>query len=483
MKKTGRIKTKHAAWSAAFTAAVIAIVVVANLFAGLAESKFSLTADMTGNDLYVLSDDTKEFLGSMNDDFTISVLSDEIGYSQGVRTGIINEILKKYESSSKGHIKIQYIDTYTNPAILSKYQNESIEENGLIIEGNEGYSIISMSDMFTTQVNESSLTSQVTDCKAEQVLSSALIKLSADTQPKIYLIEGHGETYYEKMTERITSGSYKCENLSLTTGSVPEDADLIIVSAPQSDFSAEELLKLDDYLKNAGNMIFLYGSESPRLANINRYLEEWGVVFDENIIVDPSRYIGNGIQISPELADAEINSKCMELTDRFLLTPGARSISIIGQNTGTRELAPVLTTSSAAYAKSYANEAGLISTVEKEAGDAEGIMNVGVLVTSAAITDKKAETGMILFLSSPAMFSDSLLETSNLLNDYYFANTLSYMTGGTAQFVSIPSKNMKDSTLSTVGTSSGMLMILVVVIPSLLILLAGLLKWRNRRKL
>lgn len=483
MKKTRGVKTAHAAWSLAFTAVIIAVAVAANLLVGAAEQRFSLTLDMTGDELYALSDDTLQLLSSMEENVTISVLADEVKYRQGIRTGVIDEILKRYQSASGGHIRLQYVNAYTNPGMMAKYENERIEENGLIVESGGGHRVIAMSELFGTQTSEVTLTAQITDCRAEQVLTSALLKLSAKTQPHIYLIEGHGETYYDKMVAEMEAGSYFLSRFSLMSGGVPEDADLLILSAPQSDFSKSELTSLDNYLKNSGNLILLYGSDSPALANLDSYLAEWGVRFEQNIISDPSRYVGSPVQISPLLAEEKLNEKCLQFTDRVLLTPGARSISITGGSGGTRELVPVLFSGRKSYAKSYANESGVISTVEKEKGDEEGPMNVGVLATSAASSDGRIKTGSVLFLSSPAMFSDSLLETSNLLNDYYFQNTISYMTGGTTNFVSIPSRNMKDNALNAAGTGNGVLFFAVVLLPSAAVLLLGILRWRSRRKL
>jgi ABC-2 type transport system permease protein len=476
-------KTMIKAFSLAFTVTVILIVLVFNILVGAAEKRFSLKLDMTGGKVFTLTEETKSFLSGLKEDFTINVLSDEVTYKQGVRTGIVNEILLRYKKAAGHRIKLQYIDTYTNPGILTKYQNENIEENGLIIEGGPGHKVISMAELFGTKTNDTTFKEQIVDCRAEQVITSALVKLSSDTLPKVYIVEGHGETYYDSMIKLIESGSYEISRLSLFKQDIPLDADLIIISSPKVDFSSQELSRLDDYLGKFGNMIMLYGSESPDLPNLDGYLEEWGVNFEKNIILDPIRYVGNVVQISPLMRDLEINKNFKDIQDRFLLTPGARGISILWESHNKREVNPVLVTSKKAYAKSYENESGLISSIEEKEGDEKGSANVGVLVQNYDMVDKKVQIGRVLFLSSPTMLSDSLLNTSNLLNSYYFMNTLSYMTGGTQDFVSVPSKSMKDNVLNTVKIGNLVLFGVVVILPSALILLFGILRCRFRRKL
>lgn len=476
-------KTMIKAFSLTFTVTVIVIVLVFNMLVGAAEKRFSLKLDMTRGKIFTLAEETKSFLSNLKEDFTISVLSDEVTYKQGVRTGIINEILLGYKKAAGSRIKLQYIDTYTNPGILTKYQNETIEENDLIIEGSRGHKVVPMSELFGTKTNKTTFKDEIMDCRAEQVITSALAKLLAETLPKVYLVEGHEETYYEGMVRLIESGSYELSRLSLFTQDIPKDADLIIISSPKVDFSSQELRRLDEYLGKYGNMIMLYGSESPDLPNLDGYLKEWGVNFEKNIILDPIRYIGNIVQISPLMRDLEINKNFSHIQDRFLLTPGARAINILWESHNKREVNPVLVTSEKAYAKSYENESGLISSIEEEEGDKKGSANVGVLVQNYDMVDKKVEVGRILFLSSPAMLSDSLLNTSNLLNNYYFMNTLSYMTGETQDFVLVPSKSMKDNALNTLKIGNVALFGMMVILPSAAILLFGILRCRFRRKL
>jgi len=481
MKLLGK-KTAYKAYSLTFTVVIIAIVIVLNVLAGIAEERFSLKLDMTSGNIFELTEETKTFLSGMKEHFTITVLSDEVTYSEGLRTGVINEILLRYKSSAGGKINLQYVDTYINPNFLAKYKDGTIEENGLIIEGSRGYRIITMSELFGTEA-VGMIGNQVVECRAEQVITPILMKLSAETQAKVYLIEGHGETYYEGMTKLIESGSYELSRLSLLRQEIPEDADLVVISSPKVDFSPQELKRLDDYLRKFGNMIMQYGAESPDLPNLDRYLEEWGVQFEKNIIIDPVRYVGNVVQVSPFLNDLEINENSRRFQDRFLITPGARAINILWDALNKREVEPVLVTSNMAYAKSYDNESGKISSINQEEGDKNGPLNVGVLVNNFDMVDKEIQIGRVLFLSAPEMLSDSLLNTSNLLNSHYFMDILSYMTGEAQNYVSIPSRSMKDNVLNTVGIGNAVLFGTVVILPSFVILLLGILRWRSRRKL
>ena len=73
-------KTMIKAFSLTFTVTVIVIVLVFNMLVGAAEKRFSLKLDMTRGKVFTLTEETKSLLSNLKEDFTISVLSDEVTY-------------------------------------------------------------------------------------------------------------------------------------------------------------------------------------------------------------------------------------------------------------------------------------------------------------------------------------------------------------------------------------------------------------------
>lgn len=469
-------------YSAAYIIGVVLIVIILNMLMEVAEEKFPFKIDMTGNKVFTLSEGSKEFLSNLEEEFEIYVLSDETIYKNGLRTGVVNEILLQYKRLSKGKINLTYIDIYKNPGILSKYQNDDLQEHQLIVEGENGYMVVKREDLYTTKANTADPKARVSELTAERAITYALARLSTETLKKIYLLTGHGEKYSDGVVKIIQSGAYKLDEISLTNNHVPSDADLILINSPRVDFSIEEISRLDDFLQSFGNIILLCGSETASLPNLDNYLKEWGVEFERNIIVDPTSYIGNVLQTVPKIVDVDINNKVIGFKDRYILTPGSRNINVLWQSHNKREVNPVLITSEKSYTKSYDNESGLISTIDQKEEDKKGISNIAVLVQNFDFVEKEFLIGKLLFLSSPAMLSDSLLETENLLNNYYFSDVLSYMSGG-KETISIESKSMRDNALTTVNVDNLTLFFLIVVAPSLSILIFGVFRYRSRRGL
>jgi hypothetical protein len=471
------------AYSAALSAVVIAIVVVLNMLVEFAEKHFALTLDITAGKVYELTDATKSLLASFEDEeFAITVLADETAFSQGIRTGLVNEILLRYRAESNGRIKLSYADIYVNPGIIEQYENETLEENCLIIEGSKGHRSVNISELFISDKNMVSLKDEIAESRVEQVITNSLYRLHEGRGIKIYMLTGHGETYYDSTLTAMNDEAYETENLSMTLRDVPDDASLIVISSPRTDFSRQDLSRLDDYLAAFGNVVLLYGSASPVLPNLDEYLEKWGVRYDRSIIIDPKRYIGNGAQVAPLPMDFEMNRPILGFADRYILLPGARPIDVLWENRGNRQTNRFLITSEESYSKSYDNKSGLISTVEKEPKDRNGAFNVGVISRLYDVAEGRVRVGAMLFLPSPEMLDDSLTSSPNLLNGYYFKNILSYMTGS-YDAIYIPSKSMRGSVLNAVGVSNIQMFFIVVLAPSSLILTAGILRLLYRRKL
>lgn len=82
-----------------------------------------------------------------------------------------------------------------------------------------------------------------------------------EEQPKVYLLEGHGERELPaSFKEQIEKENIQLEQLSLlNVDSIPEDAAGIMIYAPSSDISREEQTMLADYTKKGGKLFAAAG--------------------------------------------------------------------------------------------------------------------------------------------------------------------------------------------------------------------------------
>ena len=83
-------------------------------------------------------------------------------------------------------------------------------------------------------------------------------------QRKVYFTSGHGEKNitsaerdgYATIVEALKQENYGVETVVLAqTGSVPEDAAVVVVAGPQTDFFPPEVEALRTYLGKAGKVL------------------------------------------------------------------------------------------------------------------------------------------------------------------------------------------------------------------------------------
>lgn len=120
----------------------------------------------------------------------------------------------------------------------------------------------------------------------EEILSAMSI-LSTDKKPKLaYFTQYHGEIADVSMTSLLICAGYDIRVLNLRDSDVPEDCDLLVISAPQTDFekAAEgsgvrtEIERLSTYVENGGHLfVTLHSYLKNPLKNLEAFLASHGI--------------------------------------------------------------------------------------------------------------------------------------------------------------------------------------------------------------
>lgn len=149
----------------------------------------------------------------------------------------------------------------------------------------------------------------------ENIAASIEIILSKTT--KIGYVTGHEEVSLEAAQnpygqqdvnnaanfKAIISDLYELQELKLAEENIPAGMASIIVNGPKTDFTEEELYKIDQFIMKGGNVLFFvdgvvpgqtdyYGNQSfmPNQINLDRLLEKYGVKRGNNIVLDKHCY-------------------------------------------------------------------------------------------------------------------------------------------------------------------------------------------------
>jgi ABC-2 type transport system permease protein len=357
-------KFKYGSYATLMTIFVIAALIIVNLVADL----IPVRMDLTWNKMYSLSDQTHDVLDNLQDDIMIHFIGE-----QGSADQIISEIVQRYTSYSN-RISTDYIDPVRDPITAQKFtkDGEQLADGSLVVERGDVYRIISQYDLYNfSQSSTGSL--QIESLAVEQRLTSAILYVSGAEMPVAYQLEGHGEAPLDfSITDQMELENFDLKSLNLLgLGTVPEDADLLIINAPVRDLSEDETKVLKEYLENQGRAIFLMSLLREDLPNFQSVFRSYGVQLTNSLVIEGEQgsYIGgNPLYLLPVVGDHAI-VKPIKDNSLPLFLPIAQAIEEADTVRNTVTIEPLLTTSGKAFARHAASEE---TSPEKQEEDLTG---------------------------------------------------------------------------------------------------------------
>src|SRR2546426_947950 len=253
-------------------------------------------------------------------------------------------------------------------------------------------------------INYKGRTERVTS-NSEQDLTNGIIKVVTGRQRKVYFTQGHGERDatsqerdgYGGVGAALGRENYTVDKVVLAqTGTVPDDAAVVVVAGPKTDFFPPEIDALKKYLTKAGKLLLELDPpdkpDSPPLTNLIAVAHDWGIDVGNNIVVDISgmgRLIGTDASV-PVAASYPSHP----MTQRFsLLTafPLARSVVPVEGGVEGHIAQPVVETSPRSWAETDVKAlltSGQVAFDEAK-GDKKGPVSIAAAV-NVAVTPGEA---------------------------------------------------------------------------------------------
>jgi gliding motility-associatede transport system auxiliary component len=255
------------------TSAVLNAALLVALFTMLAflSTRYHKRFDWTESRSHSLTDQTHKILDGLQQDVEVTA------FYQPVAAAPARELLERYQYASP-RFKVTFVDPQARPGLVKELGvDESKLGNGLLMVKLAGEKV------------------EVDDL-SESALTNALVKLTRHEKKKVYFLTGHNERPIEGegagkedgfqfAKEALQNENYSVEPLLLATkGSVPEDADVVVIAGPTRPFLPTELDALQRYVAGGGALLVLI---DPRAAtNLYDALGGWGVEVGDDVVVD-----------------------------------------------------------------------------------------------------------------------------------------------------------------------------------------------------
>ena len=473
IKGSFRTRTFRAGgYSLAAAAVVIAIAVAVNLVVGALPADWTKT-DLTSTGLYSLSSQTQQMVSALEDEVTVYWL-----VQSDTEDNTIGELLERYQDLSK-NLKVEHVDPVVSPNFAQQYTTSTLYNNSLIVTCGDRSRYISYYDIYVTDYNSYYTTGTAsTQFDGESQLTSAIDYVTNEDLPTVYTLTGHGESQLPStLSDGAAEENVLLSELSLLTQeSVPEDADALIIYAPQSDISADEKEMLLTYLQGGGKLLLVTDYTDTAMPNLAEVMAYYGASLADGIVMegDSSHHMrGSSYYLLPDIGSHDITSPLAD-GGYYVLMPVAQGISVSDELREGLTVTQLLTTTSASYAKADAYN---LTTYDKEEGDLDGPFALGVAISEEV---EGGSTG-IVWLTTSYMFNNDVDMLVSGANTDLFLNALDWMCQRESS-ISIRAKDLSTEYLTVPSSDvSTWSLILVVTLP-LAFILAGAYITVTRRK-
>ncbi|MCC8169636.1 MAG: GldG family protein [Oscillospiraceae bacterium] len=451
----------------------IAVIILVNVFVTMLTNKLPIKLDMTANGVYSISDQTIEFLKTYDNPTDIYILASETEQDENVRA-----VLDKY-AEKNSNIKITNINVDSNPTFGRDYveNGESLTANSVIVDGGERFKMYELIDLYG--INEQS--GSVNSLNVESKITSALKYVSSDETLKAYFVKGHNETDLTSgAVQKLTDENYEVSDINLVTEDIPDDASLIIIAAPTTDFSTAETAKLESYLSKGGNAHFYFDIKSIGLTNLYDYLRSWGIEVHDDAVVE-TNISENAVALSgsnmyliiPEIKSNELTDSIIENKRTLAYFPYSKSIKVLFESSGDVSVVPLLSSTSDAYTTTNFDDK--TKTDEDETGE--------FTVAALAVNSKY---GSVIYVSGNTMLmSIPPKQVSNgfgFANYDYFMNINNLMTGSTESF-DVGGKTLVGNVITIKPIQQLVIGFIFAILIPAAALIIGIVIWFKRRRL
>ncbi|HJC80978.1 MAG TPA: GldG family protein [Candidatus Mediterraneibacter excrementipullorum] len=470
----GTRSSKVGSYSFFLTAIVLAILITVNYALSFLPDSYA-QEDLTANQLYSISSQSKVLLSSLEEDITIYWI-----VAAGEEDEYVEKLLHNYEDYSS-HINVEKKDPDLNPDFTNSYTDEEVYNNSIIVECGDKYRYISYEEMYeVSSTSYYSIYSSADEFSGEKLITSAISYCTTDELPVVHILEGHGEAELTSgFTDALEADNLETENLSLLNGdSVPDDVKCILINAPSTDISEQEKDMLIEFLEGGGRILILSGTnEEDALTNLNAVAGYYGISVIEGVVIEESQdhYVFNmPVLLMPDMESGDITDPLIE-DNYHVIMPMAKALDV-SEPDGDTDVTPLLTSSEESFIK---EEGYNIETYDKEDGDTGGPLTLAALVTKDIDDENQMQ---LVWTASSLMLEEAYNQYSSDANEDFVLNILEMMCEKDDS-ISVRSKSLTNEYLTISTSDSSFIKVMTIgIIPAAYLLIGVVVVVRRKRR-
>ncbi len=435
--------------------------------------------DFTSNQVYSLSDQTIKILSELKEPVKFVV------FERADRAPMHRSRLDTFAYHSS-QVSTEVVDADRDPLRADAAKIESLPT--ILIEYQGRTERVSSSD--------------------ELALVNGLIKVTTGQVRKVYFTQGHGEkdtastdrTGYSTVSQALTRDNFAVESLVLITQkTVPDDASVVVIAGPSTDFFQPEMDALNAYVARGGKVLVLLDPttkpESPAQPLLKQFLADWGISAGNDLVIDASglgQVLGTNDASLPVVVDYPAHGITAGFGRVMTGFPMARSMAPIEGGSNNRTAQPFITTSAQSWAEA---DLASLSTgqvaLNADKGDKQGPVTLGAAATAAATAAPPPGNASPAGVEAPpkpesrvAAIGDSDFASNFAIgipgNSDLFVNAVSWL-GQREDLIGIRPRAPEDRRLTLTADQQQRIMLLSLLIIPGIVFASGIYTWWRRR--
>jgi len=468
----GRRGARYGAGAAVMILLALGVVVFANALSIRHNTRW----DFTENRRNTLSPQTIQVLKTLK--APVEAIAFFRTDTPGKRTA--EDLLGQYASYSGGKFTWRLEDTDKAPGLAREY---GVESYGTVV--------------FKSGPPSQAKTEKVLDAEEEK-LTNALVKVTRSGKRTVYVVKGHGEREignterpgFSQAKDQMEKANYEVKELVLARDpKVPDDAAVVIVPGPRTDFFPQEAAALDAYIGRGGKAFFM--ATPFQAEGLRAYLEQYGILLDDDVVIELNPIgqlfgVGPLVPIVNQYGQHPITK---ELAGVMTLFPLTRSVEAVKAPPKGASIQPLAKTSAQSWGETD-KSVFQKGEAKPDPGEKTGPLTVALVATVDAAADTKAEAKEAGEARKPAKARIVVVGTADFASNQFlgaqgnrdfFLNVVSWLAEE-EDLLSVRAKDARQNPIVLTSAQSSIVLWLPLAILPGAVLACGIVVMARRRR-
>lgn len=429
-------KLKYGSVAMIFTIIFVAVIMLLNIVMTAIHTMNPLFIDMTKEQIYGITDKSRELLKDVKAPVEIVFFMDIDMYEKTVPYGkMIVNCIKSFENEFD-NISIKVEDIIKNPASQNKYKTSEIsrlQTTSIAVYSGTTPKLLGATAFFVIAQS----TGEPMGFSGERTITQAILQVTDTESPIVYFTMGHGEADLSEngLALLFQQNGFLVKTIDLTVEDIAPEAKVIVICNPRKDFigadpnnpsARSEVDKIASFLNNFGNVMYFTSPEIitpfPELEDL---LKEYNIELEHNTtLVDQKNALDTyGLSLSAQYnvsegAGDELHASIRNLSSLpRTVVPKVKPIKIL-EITADVRVSPVLT--------SY--DSAVKFDMEENQAVAQGVFNLMVLAQRTQYVDNEPKSSLFLVCGSVDFLAGTNLLTNSYGNPDIMLNAMRIMS-------------------------------------------------------